>query len=136
MKAKELEMKYCSKCGAELKEDSLFCDKCGNSTKAENEQQIVENPKYKEKKLKARKKYKILIIIFAVFIGIFGVLYFMNDDFRNGFNEGYNAGEEVSDKYYNSYDESEESDEEAETEVEETENETEVKQESEHLIVE
>ena len=37
-------MKYCTKCGAQVEDDALFCPKCGHKFVAEAEAEVVENP--------------------------------------------------------------------------------------------
>ena len=65
-------MKYCTNCGAELKEDSAFCPKCGtkvetkSSSKKVVEGEVVNNTS-------AQPKSKMAAGLLGIFLGAFGV---------------------------------------------------------------
>ena len=73
-------MKYCTNCGAELKEDSSFCPKCGtkvgskSSTKKPVEGEVVNN-------VNAQPKSKMAAGLLGIFLGAFGI-----HNFYLGFN--------------------------------------------------
>lgn len=67
----------CSKCGNELKEDDLFCTKCGKKVEQEvkeekTEKSLNNNAKEKQKS----KKWKVLVPILIILIIIAGILVF------------------------------------------------------------
>ena len=67
-------MKYCSKCGQELKENAKFCSKCGNS--------FVKGKKTKKEKGKGSKKVLLIVIpiVIIFFIGLLLLgLYFIGN---------------------------------------------------------
>lgn len=76
-------MKFCSKCGAEMKDDDLFCPRCGNSTDERTVQQVNKDSIIDEsvvskttdivKKNNSKMIFWALAIIGAV-IGITGVI--------------------------------------------------------------
>ncbi|KKM15470.1 hypothetical protein LCGC14_1695740, partial [marine sediment metagenome] len=67
----EEEFKYCTKCGSRIKKDSRFCIECGTQFFIGLENERTENLKQKRgNKLNLSNKKKILILIFALVIGI------------------------------------------------------------------
>ena len=65
------EFKYCTKCGSRIKKDSRFCIECGTQFFIGLENERTENLKQKRgNKLNLSNKKKILILIFALVIGI------------------------------------------------------------------
>lgn len=59
-------MKYCQKCGAELKDEDTFCPKCGHNTQAEVKAEVVSKP--------ARRRDDSLMVVAEVFCIICTVL--------------------------------------------------------------
>lgn len=85
-------MKYCSKCGKELMDETVFCPGCGCKAKEENFQNPVVSPANAINE-KSNKK-KLLLIIPAAVLGVVAILAFMilrphnlkMDDFKdNGY---------------------------------------------------
>lgn len=63
-------MKYCTKCGNKIKEDSKFCSICGNPTKIELERREEER-----KKIKEEKKDKTLLYLGAGLIILSSIIF-------------------------------------------------------------
>ena len=64
-------MKYCRNCGQELRDDSLFCDRCGHP-------QESTEVRTKEKSGNKRNTLAIIIILVALAIGVFSYITIMN----------------------------------------------------------
>ena len=60
-------MKYCAKCGAELSENSKFCEKCGNKVN-------VDFPDDRNKKIRAGKIMTATVVVVAAIIVVTGYL--------------------------------------------------------------
>ena len=80
---------YCGNCGAELKENQKYCNKCG---------EIVEIDEEEEKKIDNKAKFRSNIGNFiAIIIIIFGLIFFYNFFFENkNKNFNYNEYEELN----------------------------------------
>lgn len=65
-------MKYCTNCGAELKEDSAFCPKCGTKVGAKSSsKQTVEGTVVNN--TNSQPKSKMAAGLLGIFLGAFGV---------------------------------------------------------------
>lgn len=81
-------MKFCAKCGNQMEDDMVFCQKCGTKDLSVNEMSFVQNEKQgfstqihtstnfehgDNMPVKLRKSMKIWMIVFFVFAGIFAI---------------------------------------------------------------
>lgn len=89
-------MKYCTKCGASIPEDSSFCTTCGEKVESANqsvETEIVENNKRYTTNVKERNI--VLAIIFSILTcGIYSIYWMvkLNDELLELSNEKGNSG--------------------------------------------
>lgn len=67
-------MKYCGKCGAELTEDSVFCNKCGNVIEGTVNTAIETDGETKPESSRLLKLLIGFVVIFMPYIGFFVVL--------------------------------------------------------------
>lgn len=68
-------MKYCTHCGEQLPDETVFCPGCGSKTEGENSQNPVISPANAINKKSNNKK--LLLIIPAAVLGVIAVLAFM-----------------------------------------------------------
>ena len=61
-------MKYCQKCGAELKDEDVFCPKCGHNTQEAVKAEVVDKPA-KKRDESLMMVAEILCIICTVLVG-------------------------------------------------------------------
>ena len=64
-------MKYCTKCGNKIKDDSKFCTNCGNPTKLE-----IERRKEEKQKIKKEKNDKFILNLGIALIIISSIVFF------------------------------------------------------------
>lgn len=89
-------MKYCTKCGASIPEDSSFCTTCGEKVESVNqsvETEVVENNKRYTTDVKERNI--VLAIIFSILTcGIYSIYWMvkLNDELLELSNEKGNSG--------------------------------------------
>ena len=66
-----MENKICSKCGAEMPDDAKFCTKCGQSF-----EKIAPQNQTNKQKLNKKSLYALLAVFAALFLIIFGAMFF------------------------------------------------------------
>lgn len=66
-------MKYCTNCGAEIKEGSSFCSKCGTKVGAKGSKKTVEGTVVNNTNPNVQPKSKIAAGLLGIFLGCFGV---------------------------------------------------------------
>lgn len=66
-------MKYCSNCGAEIKEGATFCPKCGTKVGAKGEKKTVEGTVVNNTGTGVQPKSKLAAGLLQIFLGGFGV---------------------------------------------------------------
>lgn len=98
---------FCTKCGSELKEGNLYCEKCGHKVEVEPEVTEIKPEKKPQKSDDGKKadKKKIIIIVAAIVVVIGAIVGFivykasMPKDVSMTINEFAKLGEQEKEKY-------------------------------------
>ena len=69
--------KYCSNCGNELRENAIFCDKCGSAITSETAENVIEETEQQKEKSNKKKWIVLLAVSGGIFIVILCIVVLM-----------------------------------------------------------